>query len=92
MENFVLLKGYPVELEMVRGPDYPAIFRGATADEGKLKFSSMSLEIPIVHPSNQVALQYIKLVKDGKEKQSYFIKLKINILNIMYYMIMALIG
>ena len=64
MENFVLLKGYPVELEMVRGPDYPAIFRGATADEGKLKFSSMSLEIPIVHPSNQVALQYIKLVKD----------------------------
>ena len=64
MENFVVLKGYPVELEMVRGPDYPAIFRAAAAGEGKLEFSSISLNIPIVEASTAVALQYIKLLKD----------------------------
>ena len=26
MENFVALKGYPMEVKMVRGPDYPALF------------------------------------------------------------------
>ena len=64
MENFVVLKGYPIEIEMVRGPDYPAIFRGAAADEGKLDFSSITLNIPIVEPSTAVTLQYVKLLKD----------------------------
>ena len=66
MENFVVLKGYPIELEMVRGPDYPALFRAAAAAEGKLKFSSITLEVPIVEPSTAVALQYVKLIKDPK--------------------------
>ena len=43
MENFVALKGYPIEIELVRGDDAPALFRnkeGAhAAAEGKLKFS-----------------------------------------------------
>ena len=30
MENFVVLKGYPIEIEMVRGPDYPALYRDGT--------------------------------------------------------------
>ena len=64
MENFVVLKGYPIEIEMVRGPDYPAIFRAATADEGKLDFSSITLNIPIVEPSTAVTLQYVKLLKN----------------------------
>ena len=64
MENFVVLKGYPIELEMVRGPDYPALFKGAGAGEGKLKFSSITLDVPIVEASTAVALEYIKLLKD----------------------------
>ena len=63
MENFIVLKGYPIEIEMVRGPDYPAIFRG-TADEGKLEFTSITLNIPIVEPSTAMTLQYVKLLKE----------------------------
>ena len=64
MENFVVLKGYPIELQFVRGPDYPAIFRAAAADEGKLVISKIYLDIPVVEPNTAVALQYIKLLKD----------------------------
>ncbi len=68
MENFVVLKGYPIEIEMVRGPDYPSLFRAAAGDhpatEGKLKFSSITLDIPIVEPSTVIALEYIKGLKD----------------------------
>ena len=68
MENFVVLKGYPIEIEMVRGPDYPSLFRlGAGdnhAEEGKLTFSSITLEVPIVEPSTLVALEYMKGLKD----------------------------
>ena len=69
MENFAVLKGYPVEIEMVRGPDYPALYRlGGTAahnaEEGKLTFSSITLDIPIVEPSTVIALEYLKGVRD----------------------------
>ena len=64
MENFVVLKGYPIEIEMVRGPDYPALFRNAAGDhaavEGKLNFTEITLNVPIVEPSTAVALEYIK--------------------------------
>ena len=66
MENFVVLKGYPIEIEMVRGPNYPALYHGGTeetanhADEGKLKFTDITLNVPIVDPSTAVALEYIK--------------------------------
>ena len=70
MENFVVLKGYPIEIEMVRGPDYPAIFRVGNGDHaaevGKLKFSSITLNIPIVEPSTLLALEYLKGVKDPR--------------------------
>ena len=66
MENFVVLKGYPIEIEMVRGADYPAIFRAAAADAGKLIFSSITLEVPVVEPSTVVALEYIKGLKDSE--------------------------
>ena len=68
MENFVALKGYPIEIEMVRGPDYPALFRlkegDHNADKGKFKFSSITLDVPIVEPSTLVALEYLKGLKD----------------------------
>ena len=68
MENFVVLKGYTVEIEMVRGPDYPALFRLAAganlAEEGKLDFTNITLDIPIVEPSTMVALEFLKGVKD----------------------------
>lgn len=64
MENFIVLKGYPIELQFVRGSDYPAIFRAAAAAEGKLTISKIYLDIPVVEPNTAVALQYIKLLKD----------------------------
>lgn len=68
MENFVVLKGYPIEIEMVRGPDYPALFRVAAGDHlaepGKLKFSSITLDVPIVEPSTLLSLEYLKGVQD----------------------------
>ena len=68
MENFVVLKGYPIEIEMVRGPDYPALYRlgagGGNAEEGKFEFSNITLDIPIVEPSTPVALEFLKGVQD----------------------------
>ena len=68
MENFVVLKGYPIEIELVRGPDYPALFRAAAGEhpayEGKLTFTKITLDIPIVEPSTVIALEYIKGLKD----------------------------
>ena len=72
MENFVAVTGYPMQLEFVRGPDYPALFRnavGATAGvEGKFKFKSITLDIPVVRPSTAISLEYIKGIQ---EKGSY---------------------
>ena len=71
MENFVVLKGYPIEIEMVRGPDYPSLFRlggqgAGNAEEGKLTFSSITLEVPIVEPSTLVKLEYMKGEQDPR--------------------------
>ena len=68
MENFVVLTGYPMQLDFVRGPDYPALFRNGLGDhaavEGKLKFTEVTLDIPIARPSTAIALEYIKGIKD----------------------------
>ena len=68
MENFVVLTGYPMELEFVRGPDYPALFRtgvGQTAAvEGKLKFKSITLAVPVVRASTAITLEYIKGIQE----------------------------
>ena len=52
----------------MRGPDFPALFRLAAGDtqaeEGQLKFTSITLDIPIVRPSTAVALEYMKGIKD----------------------------
>ena len=69
MENFVVLTGYPMQLEFVRGPDYPALFRlgagAGNAEEGKLKFKSITLNIPVVRPSTAISLEYIKGIQEG---------------------------
>ena len=45
-ENFLALKGYNLEFEMVRGPDYPALFRADNGvPEGKFKFKEISFRI-----------------------------------------------
>ena len=70
MENFVALKGYPVEIELVRGPDFPAIYRKASgvgaALEGKLKFSEILLNVPIVDPSTSIKVEYLKGISNPK--------------------------
>ena len=68
MENFIALKGYPVELEFIRGADYPALYRrGVGADiaaEGKLKFDEILLNIPIVDPATNLKVEYLKGISD----------------------------
>ena len=68
MENFAVLKGYPIEIELVRGPGYPALFRkadgGAPALEGKLSFTDILLNIPIVDPSTALEVNYLTAMQD----------------------------
>ena len=70
MENFVALKGYPVEVELIRGADYPALYRrGAGADtavEGKLKFDEILLNVPIVDPATNIKVEYLKGINDPR--------------------------
>ena len=51
MENYIL-RSYSVEIELIRGADYPAFYRRGTganaAVEGKLKFSKVLLNVPVV--------------------------------------------
>ena len=64
MENYTVLRGYPIEIELIRGADDPALYRGAGADEGKLTFSEITLNVPIVDPTTAVALEYLKGLQD----------------------------
>ena len=64
-ENFLALKGYNLEFEMVRGPDYPALFRADNGvPEGKFKFKEILLNLPVVDPSNTVLLESLKGLKN----------------------------
>ena len=64
MENFVALKGYPLEIELVRGPDYPSLFRADAAAAGKIKFSEMTLNVPVVEPSTAITVESLKSLAD----------------------------
>ena len=68
MENFVVLKGYPIEIELVRGPDHPALYRNEAGDhpaaEGKLTFKEIILNIPIVEPSTRLEVSYLNAMQD----------------------------
>ena len=70
MENFVALKGYPVEIELIRGADYPALYRrangNAAAAEGKLKFDEILLNVPIVDPATNIRVEYLKGINDPR--------------------------
>ena len=63
MENFTVLKGYPVEIELVRGPDYPSLYRAVDeehhADEGKFIFKDIMLNVPVVEPSTALEVDYL---------------------------------
>ena len=71
MENFVALKAYPVEIELVRGPDYPALYRhkatgAGNVAEGKLDFSEILLNVPIVDPATSIKVEYLKGINNPK--------------------------
>ena len=71
MENFTVLKGYPVEIELVQGPDYPALFRDNAegkhkALEGKFVFSDFLLVIPVVKPSTALEVKYLSLMESSE--------------------------
>ena len=63
MENFTVLKGYPIEIELVRGPDYPSLYRAKDGDhhagEGKLTFKDIILNVPVVEPSTALEVDYL---------------------------------
>ena len=65
-DNFIALRGYPVEIELVRGPDYPALYRAEGTNEGKFTFKSMALNIPVVTPSNAVNLKILEGIQHPK--------------------------
>ena len=52
VENFYELRGYGIEVELNRGPDYLALFRDVNADEGAIKFTAFKLNIPVIEPNN----------------------------------------
>ena len=71
MENFTVLKGYTVEIELVRGADYPALFRDNAAGdhralEGKFVFSDFLLNIPVVKPSTALEVKYLSLMQNSE--------------------------
>ena len=70
MENFVALKSYPVEIELIRGADYPALYRRKAgehlAEEGKLKFDEILLNVPIVDPATNIRVEYLKGINDPR--------------------------
>ena len=65
VENFYALRGYSVEIELNRGPDYPALFRDAEADQADILFTEFKLNVPIIEPSNAVLLDSLKGIKDS---------------------------
>ena len=65
-ENFLALKGYSYEIELVRGPDYVTLFRNNNAPTGKIKFDKLILNIPVIEPSNTMLLESLKGLKDPK--------------------------
>ena len=69
-ENFVALKGYPIELEMVRGPDYPALFLGAGDEmfEWCIRHETSFSAICVVPGSNPQNVQSILIVVSMKKK------------------------
>ena len=69
MENFTVLKGYPIEIELVRGPDYPALYRAGgdhPTAEGKLVFKDIMLNIPIVEPSTELEVNYLSALQGSE--------------------------
>ena len=65
-DNFIALRGYPVDIELIRGPDYPALYRAEGTGEGKFAFTSMALNIPVITPSNAVNLKILQGIQHPK--------------------------
>jgi hypothetical protein len=65
VENFYALRGYPVEVELNRGPDHTALITAADAAEpAKIKITDIKLNIPVIEPSNVELLNNLKSLKD----------------------------
>ena len=67
MENFVIMRGYPVSIELVRGADHSALYRADDGVlEGEIKFEKLMLNVPIVEPSNTVTVETLRGLSDPK--------------------------
>lgn len=67
MENFVIMRGYPVAIELVRGADCAALYRaGDNVQEGRIKFEKLTINVPIVEPSNTLIVETLRGLTDPK--------------------------
>ena len=66
MENFVIMRGYSVAIELVRGADHAALYRADAAHPGQIKFEKLMLNVPIVEPSNTVTVETLRGLSDPK--------------------------
>ena len=65
-ENFVALRGYPVEIELIRGQDYKALFLADGTNPGKFSFKSLALNIPVITPNNAINLKILEGLRNPK--------------------------
>lgn len=66
-ENYVCLRGYPINIEFVRGGDHCALLRADdVAQEGLILFQKLTLNIPIVEPSNVITVETLRGLSDPK--------------------------
>ena len=65
-QNMVPLRGYPIEVELVRGMDATTLFLGGETVPGKLKITAMRLNIPVVTPNNKIQLETLKGLTNPK--------------------------
>ena len=63
-ENFLALSAYPVEIDLVRGPNYKALHKDADAAEGDIKIKEIKLIVPVVEASNTVLIDELKSLKN----------------------------
>ena len=66
-ENYVCLRGYPINIEFVRGGDHCALMRDkGLKRKGMILFEKLTLNIPIVEPSNSITVETLRGLSDPK--------------------------
>ena len=73
-ERFQVFTGYGLEICLIRSPDYECLLKANDADEGKLKISSICLNIPIVKPSDEIKMELLTEVRNKRNYEWSFRK------------------